>query len=64
MIHNLIPVLNYKYGEDVKNQFFPEALESAKDDYWDEELKKIMCKTDKNISEAEEYDAIGLNIAL
>ena len=27
-------------------------------------LEIVMCKTEKNMAETEEYDAIGLNIAL
>ena len=39
-------------------------MKAAKYDYWGENLKIVMCKTDKNIAKAEKYDAIGLNIAL
>ena len=39
--------------------FFPEAMESAKDDYWDEKLKRVMCNTEKNMADSEEPDAIG-----
>ena len=59
MMQNLIPVLIFKYGDDVKTYFFPEAMESAKDDYWDEKLKRVMCNTEKNMADSEEPDAIG-----
>ena len=32
-MHNLIPVLIFKYGDDMKTYFFLEALEAAKDNY-------------------------------
>ena len=32
-MHNLIPVLLFKYGDGMKTYFYPEALEAAKDDY-------------------------------
>ena len=64
MMHNLIPVLLFKYGDGMKTYFYPEALEAAKDDYWDEYIKIVMWKTGKNMSEVEESDAIVLNIAL
>ena len=64
MIHNLIPVLIFKYREDRRAYFFPEAGEAANDDYLDDTLNIVMCNTDKNMAEAEESDAIGLNIAL
>ena len=40
MIHNLIPVLNFNHMEDVKTYIFPEAIEAAKYDYWDDTLKE------------------------
>ena len=39
MMHNLIPVLIFKYEDYVKIYFFPYALEATKDDYWDNTLK-------------------------
>ena len=62
MMHNIIPLIIFKYGDNMKNYFFTEAVEAAKDDYWDDTLKILMCKTDKNMAEAEESDAISLNI--
>ena len=31
MIHNIIPVLTFNYGDDVITDFFPEAVEASKD---------------------------------
>ena len=53
MIHNLIPVIIFRYGDDVKTYFFPDYLETTKDNYWDDTLKTVMSKTDKNMAEAE-----------
>ena len=39
MMKNIIPVLIFKYGYDMKTYFFPEAVEAAKDNYWDDMLK-------------------------
>ena len=64
MVHNLIPVLIFKYRDDMNTYFFPEAVEATKDDYWDENSKIVMCKTDKNTAEAEESNVIGLKIDL
>ena len=46
MMHNLISVLIFKYGDDVKTYFFTEAVEAAKDDYWDDTLKRVMGRTE------------------
>ena len=37
---------------------------AAKYEYWCKKLKRVMCKTDKNMAEAEESDAMSLNISL
>ena len=64
MMHNIIPVLTFNYGIGAKTYFYPEAVEAAKDDYWGDTLKIVMCKTEKNMAQAEESDTIGLNISL
>ena len=33
MMHNIIPLIIFKYGDNMKNYFFTEAVEAAKDDY-------------------------------
>ena len=53
MIHNLIPVLIFKYRDYVNTYFLPEAVEASKDCHWNDTLKIVMCKTDKNMAEAE-----------
>ena len=63
-LHDITPVIIFKYGDDVKTYFFPEAVEATKDDYWENSLKRVMCKTHENMAYAEESDAIGLNISL
>ena len=50
MMHNITPVLIFKYREDVKIQFFPEAVEAKKYDYWYETLKRVMYKIVKNMA--------------
>ena len=64
MMHNLIPVLIFKYMYDVKTNFYPEDAEAAKYNYWYDILKIVMCKTDKNMADAEESDSIVLNVSL
>ena len=39
IMHNLIPALIFKYGDNMKTYFFPEAVEAAKNDYWDDTIK-------------------------
>ena len=34
--NNIIPVLIFKFGDNVQTYFLPEAAEAAKDDYLDE----------------------------
>ena len=63
-MNNLIPVPIFKYRDDVNNCFYPDAVEAAKDEYWDYMLKRVIRNTDKNIPRAEEYDATCLNISL
>ena len=46
-INNITPVSTFRYGDDVKTYFLPEALEAAKYDYWYNTLKRVMCKTEK-----------------
>ena len=48
----------------MKTYFTLEAVEAAKDNYCDKTLKRVMGSTEKNMAEAEEPGAIGLNIAL
>ena len=64
MMHNITPVLTFKYGDYGKTYFHPEAVEAAKYDYWYDTLKRVMCKIDENMVEEEEYDVICLNISL
>ena len=52
-MHNLIPVLTFKYMDDLRTYFFPEVVDAAKDYYWYNAIKIVMCKTDKNMAEAE-----------
>ena len=63
-MHNLIPVLTFKYRDDMKTNFFPYELEATKDNYWNDTLKRVMCTTKIYMAEKEESDAIGLNISL
>ena len=53
IMYNLIPVLIFKHGDDVNTYFLPESVKAAKDDYWENTLKIVMCNIDKNIVEAE-----------
>ena len=63
-MHNRIPVPTFKYRDDVKTLFFTESVKAEKYNYWYCKLKIVMWKIDKNMAEAEESDAIGLNIPL
>ena len=60
IIHDLTPVLTFRYREDVKTSFFQEVVEVAKDNYWEKTLKIVTCNIDNNLAEAEESDTIGL----
>ena len=53
MTHNIIPVLTFKYENDMNTYVFPVAVAAAKDNHWDNDLKRIMCRADKNMAEAE-----------
>ena len=64
LMHILTSVLILKCGDNVKTYFLPEDVEAAKDKYWDKNIIRVMCKTDENISETRESDAISLNLAL
>ena len=64
MMHNLIPVLKFTHGDTIEDYFYPESVEAAKNDRWDDEKKRVVCDTDINMEEAEEADDIGLSIAL
>ena len=63
-INNITPVSTFRYGDDVKTYFLPEAVEAAKDYYLDNTLKIVMYKTGGNMAEEEESDMIDLNISL
>ena len=64
MMHNLIPVLAYHHGDKVKKYFYPEAVAAAKEDYWDDKLKRVVCNSDLNMDAEDEEDSIGLSMAL
>ena len=64
MMHNLIPVLTFFYGEEAKRYFHPEAVDAAKDDYWDDDLKRVVCSSDENMDADEDDDSIGLSVAI
>ena len=42
IMHNIIPVLIFNYEDDAKTYSFPEAGEAAKDNYWDDTIKRVM----------------------
>ena len=54
MIHNLILFLYYKYRNEVLQYFTNEALEVAKEDSQDENMKRVVCSIDRFMEEEEE----------
>ena len=53
ILHNIISLLIFKYREDVKTYFFSEPVEDAKENYWENTLKRVIFKTDNNMVESE-----------
>ena len=59
MLNNLIPYLQYEYGDEVLEYFTEAAKKEAKDYCWDKENQKVICAT--NIyTEEEEIDKLGI----
>ncbi len=47
MMGNLMPFLQFKYGDDEIRYFSHKTQIECKDDKWDEDLKRVICKTEK-----------------
>ena len=62
MIHNLMPYLRHKHGDDVLLYFAEEAKEEALEDKWDEATNRVICSTETFLEEDMEDD-IGLSDA-
>jgi hypothetical protein len=62
IMHNLIPYLRYKYGNEILGYFINKAFEAAKEDSWDQNTKRVVCSMN-GFMEEEEEDCIGLEEA-
>ena len=62
ILNNLLPYLQHKYGDEVREYFTESAKRDSKDDCLDEENKQVVCEIDMYLEEEEE-DELGLEEA-
>ena len=62
MIHNLLPCLRHKHGDEALLYFTEEAKSEARDDGWDAAQNRVACATDTFLEE-DLQDDIGLTDA-
>ena len=51
MMHNLVPYMHHKYGNQVLWYFAEEALEAAREDNWDSSTQRVICSTNRFMEE-------------
>ena len=63
-MQNVILYLIYTHGKDILTYFYPETVDTAKNDKWEPKAKCVKYSTDDNLMEEENPDIFGPKISI